>query len=272
MLNITNQSPLSVVFSIVIAIAIVVGPFGLMQAQEYQAVEKRLKKAVKKGEITQKQSDQMMSTLRGTAPENSHDLPALHRAFSSNVAIIQSTFNRMKDEKIEADHFQRLNESGIETLDVALDAQRRRTQSRIALNTSLRKNTEIWNLLKLRLQEAIVSGELTKQEADRRLKMEEKKLLDLKTQLGEEMTDEEERDDSWLARRNLEAATSARKAALETWRIVKKQLENGAATNVQQMAQVSEQYYFFNAMVIEACNNTIKAERRSEQNLESDSQ
>lgn len=104
------------------------------------------------------------------------------------------------------------------------------------------------------------------QEADRRLKEEEKKLLDLKSQLGEEMSDGEVRDSSWLARRNLETATSARQAALETWRVVKKQFEAGANCNVQQVAQASGQYHFFDAMVIDAmvidAHNKFKAEHR----------
>ena len=66
--------------------------------------------------------------------------------------------------------------------------------------------------------------------------------------------------DLYCAYRNLDAAKTGRNAALETWRIVKDQFEEGADVNVQQVAQASEQYHFFDAQVVDAYNNLLNAE------------
>lgn len=66
--------------------------------------------------------------------------------------------------------------------------------------------------------------------------------------------------DLYCAYRNLDAAKTGRNAALETWRIVKDQFDEGADVNVQQVAQASEQYHFFDAQVIDAYNNLLNAE------------
>lgn len=63
-----------------------------------------------------------------------------------------------------------------------------------------------------------------------------------------------------LAYRNLEASQKGRNAALQTWRIVYDQFEEGADVNIQQVAQASEQYHFFDAQVIDSYNNLLTAE------------
>ena len=66
--------------------------------------------------------------------------------------------------------------------------------------------------------------------------------------------------DLYSAYRNLDAAKTGRKAALETWRILKDQFDEGADVNIQQVAQAGEQYYFFDSSVIEAYNNLLVGE------------
>lgn len=66
--------------------------------------------------------------------------------------------------------------------------------------------------------------------------------------------------DLYLAYRNFEAAKTGRDAALETWRIVKDQFDEGAQVNIQNVAQASEQYHFFDAQVIEAYNSLLNSE------------
>ncbi len=59
------------------------------------------------------------------------------RALDVNRRLMQSSFNRWKDTKIEGDHFDLIIGEGLETLDVALDAQRRQTQAEAAFYSAL---------------------------------------------------------------------------------------------------------------------------------------
>lgn len=65
------------------------------------------------------------------------ELAEAMRALAANLMIMQSSFNRWKDTTIEEEHFERLQDAGVETLDVALDAQRRRSQAEVAFYTAL---------------------------------------------------------------------------------------------------------------------------------------
>jgi len=64
--------------------AIVVLPLGIASAHDYEAVGKRLKKSVKKGEITQQQADAMMATLKKKATK------------SKSNANLESTWNKLQ--------------------------------------------------------------------------------------------------------------------------------------------------------------------------------
>ena len=66
--------------------------------------------------------------------------------------------------------------------------------------------------------------------------------------------------DLYLAYRTFEAAKTGRHASLETWRIIQDQYKEGAEVNIQNVAQASEQYHFFDAQVIDAYNNLLNAE------------
>ena len=66
--------------------------------------------------------------------------------------------------------------------------------------------------------------------------------------------------DLYCAYRSLDAAKTGRDAALETWRIVKNQYDEGAEVNIQQLAQASEQYHFFEARVIDSYHQLLDAE------------
>ncbi|QEG22394.1 TolC family protein [Mariniblastus fucicola] len=64
----------------------------------------------------------------------------------------------------------------------------------------------------------------------------------------------------YSAYRSLEAAKTGRDAALQTYRIVKDQFDERSSVNRQQVAQASEQYWFFDAQVTEAFDTLLKAE------------
>ncbi len=64
----------------------------------------------------------------------------------------------------------------------------------------------------------------------------------------------------YAAYRALESAKNGRDAALQTYRIIKDQFDARSNVNRQQVAQSSEQYWFFDAQVIEAFDTMLKAE------------
>ena len=71
------------------------------------------------------------------------ELSEAFRALEANQAIMQSSYNRWKETTIEKDHFEQLEEEGVETLDVALDAQRRRSQAEIAFYTAVTEYNKV---------------------------------------------------------------------------------------------------------------------------------
>jgi outer membrane protein TolC len=89
----------------------------------------------------------------------------------------------------------------------------------------------------------------------------DQQIANLEAQLQNYVTNVEVRYwDLYCAYRNLDAAKTGRNAAIETWRIVKDQFDEGSEVNIQQVAQAAEQYHFFDAQVIDAYNNVLNAE------------
>ena len=89
----------------------------------------------------------------------------------------------------------------------------------------------------------------------------DQQIANLEAQLQNYVTNVEIRYwDLYCAYRNLDAAKTGRNAAIETWRIVKDQFDEGSEVNIQQVAQAAEQYHFFDAQVIDAYNNVLNAE------------
>jgi outer membrane protein TolC len=89
----------------------------------------------------------------------------------------------------------------------------------------------------------------------------DQELANLEAQLQNMVTNVEIRYwDLHLAYRNLEASKDGRDAALETWRIVYDNYTVGSDVNIQQVAQASEQYHFFDEQVIDAYNSLLSAE------------
>lgn len=89
----------------------------------------------------------------------------------------------------------------------------------------------------------------------------DQQIANLEAQLQNYVTNVEVRYwDLYCAYRNLDAAKTGRNAAIETWRIVKDQFDEGSEVNIQQVAQAAEQYHFFDAQVIDAYNGVLNAE------------
>ena len=78
-----------------------------------------------------------IARLEDAELEVSKELSEAFRALQANQSIMQSSFNRWKETRIESDHFEELEIEGVETLDVALDAQRRQSQAEIAFYTAV---------------------------------------------------------------------------------------------------------------------------------------
>lgn len=87
-------------------------------------------------------------------------------------------------------------------------------------------------------------------------------IANLEAQLQNMVTNVEIRYwDLQAAYRNLEAAKQGRDAALKTWRVIKNQFDTPPAdVTIQQYAQASEQYYFFEQQVVDAFNTLLTAE------------
>ncbi len=89
----------------------------------------------------------------------------------------------------------------------------------------------------------------------------DQELANLEAQLQNMVTNVEIRYwDLYCGYRNLDAAKIGRDAALKTWRIVYDQFQGGADVDIQQVAQASEQYHFFESQVIDAYNSLLNAE------------
>jgi outer membrane protein TolC len=89
----------------------------------------------------------------------------------------------------------------------------------------------------------------------------DQELANLEAQLQNFVTNIEIRYwELYAAYRSLEAAKTGRDAALDTYRIVKDQFDEKSNINRQQVAQSSEQYWFFDAQVTEAYDTLLKAE------------
>ena len=267
---ISNQSRQLSKISIVLLVAIAawVVPVSFAQAQtdkDYSAVEKKLNKFVKKGDITKQQFEKMMNVLTEEKPLNSD--PKLFktlRDFAGNANRIELSFQRRKDSKIELDHFNRLGDLGVAILDVKLDAQRRYAQAKIAFDTVAWENAAILKLLEKHFSQAIKAKEITDDQYVEWRADVENTMSDLRKKLGTELDPAVIRDELWLSKRNIETAKQAKKAAFETWRIVNQQYESGSEVSVQQLAQASEQFHYFDAQLIEAIDtqNEINQSKR----------
>ena len=65
------------------------------------------------------------------------ELHETFRSLATNLSVMRSSFNRWRSAQIEEDHFEDLKDAGVETLDVALDAQRRKSQAEISFYTAV---------------------------------------------------------------------------------------------------------------------------------------
>ena len=251
---------------LVVSLATLVVPLSLAQAQKdqkqgYLKVEKRLQKFVDKDEITKQQFEEMMSVLtKRTSTKADPDFFKTLREFSGNALRVESAFTRRKNSMIELELFQQLANEGCSTLDVELDAQRRFAQAKIAFDCLVFENAEIRKLMKKHFSDAIAAKEITDaQYAEWTIDID-KTMSELRKKLGTELDPTVVRDKVWLARRKLETSIQARNSAVETWRTIKKGYEAGVGINVQQLAQASEQYYFFDAQVMDASHEFNKAD------------
>jgi len=101
--NNPNRSNLRWLQVCVLLCAMIVLPFGIAFAQDYEAIDKRLKKAVKKGELTWEQADAMMTTLKKMSDKESGN--AGDRKIEGERKIIHKTYFTTK---IQADKKKRI--------------------------------------------------------------------------------------------------------------------------------------------------------------------
>lgn len=77
----------------------------------------------------------------------SSELAEAYRALAANLVLMQKAFNRWAETKKEIDHFKRVVDAGLITLDVALDAQRRHFQAELSFYTALAEYNKVIALL-----------------------------------------------------------------------------------------------------------------------------
>lgn len=77
----------------------------------------------------------------------SSELAEAYRALAANLVLMQLAFNRWAETKKEIDHFKRVEDAGLITLDVALDAQRRHFQAELSFYTALAEYNKVIALL-----------------------------------------------------------------------------------------------------------------------------
>ncbi len=88
-----------------------------------------------------------IAVLEDLELDTTRELADAIRALAANLRIMQTSFNRWCNTKIEEEHFRNLADAGVETLDVALDAQRRRAQAEVAFYTALSEYNKVIALI-----------------------------------------------------------------------------------------------------------------------------
>lgn len=226
-------------------------------------LREHLSVAVDKGKITDLQMQLMINSLSEGAAAKPHPLKRLYNAanyFSATARRLNAAFNRVQSTYEEVEHFKRLSNEGIESLDVALDTQRRHFQAEIVLATLLFEIHKSHEELKKQIAKSVSTNKLDDLTAHTMTVDHKKQMLDIIEKLGPRFQYYVEKTQLWLAKEQVSKAVRARAVALETWRIVQQQHKNGAEVTVQQVAQASEQYHYFDAAVTEAMS-TLASEK-----------
>lgn len=226
-------------------------------SDETSWLREHLSIAVEKGKITELQMQLMIDSLSESAAAKPHPLKRLYNAanyFSATALRLNAAFNRVQSTSEEVEHFKRLSNIGIESLDVALDSQRRHFQSEIAFAMLLLEIHKSHEDLKKQIEKSVSTNKLDDLTAHTMTVEHKKQMLEIIEKLGPRFQYYVEKTQLWLAKEQVAKAVRARALALETWRIVQDQHKNGADVTVQHVAQASEQYHYFNGAVTEAMN------------------
>jgi beta-lactamase regulating signal transducer with metallopeptidase domain len=136
----------------VVLCALVVLPLGIASAQDYEAVAKRLKKSVKKGEITARQADLMMAALKKGAAKSKGDTD-----YEAMVKEIRAAVQAGKLTKEEGR--------------AKLAAIRREAARK---NQDAERATAYLMKVKKELGELVTAGKISKEDAAKRFKAAEK--------------------------------------------------------------------------------------------------
>ncbi len=158
----------------VFLLAIGVLPIGLVYAQDYEAVQKRLVEAVKAGEISRAQAGAMLETLKGSDKSRQggdRDMEALKRRYPERVRRIEAAVEAGEVSKEDAE--KRLIE-----MRKAMFPETG-TKSKLRDNKSKTKNGKEMASLEARkkvfqqsekiIQDAVKSGKISKEDAEKRL-------------------------------------------------------------------------------------------------------
>ena len=126
------------------------------------------------------------------------------------------------------------------------------------------ENKKLADAIRKQIAVELADDKWTKEVADKWLADIDKLNREMKEELGDAIKVNEVKNDLWLANRNLETSRAAVRDALKTWRITKEQFKEGTGANIQQVAQASEQYYFFFKQATDAYQILLRAENSAD--------
>lgn len=139
-------------YACILLCAALILPLGLAHGQDYEKIAKRLNKAVKKGEITQEQSDVMMTALKKSA-EKDKDYPAIAKK-------IKAALKAGKITKEEANaKWAALRKQAAADRERAVAASRR----------GGRISVEDYRRIEAKLKKLVEAGQISKEDAEARL-------------------------------------------------------------------------------------------------------
>jgi beta-lactamase regulating signal transducer with metallopeptidase domain/polyhydroxyalkanoate synthesis regulator phasin len=150
---------------LIFAAALAVLPIGMTAAQDYKSVERRLGRAVKKGEISTEQAKVMMEALRRSTAGDG-EAQKLREGVATRIAQIKKL---VASGEMSYDEGTRL----IEETRRPLEASAKKTAE-----GELAKKKQRYNAISREIKAAVEAGKLTKEEAEKKLVAVRKEMFD----------------------------------------------------------------------------------------------
>ena len=213
----TSEVP-SWVRALVCAVAICVFPIGLVYAQDFEAVERRLGGAVKAGELSLEQANVMMEALKrsaGSQHENGREMEVRKRRYMAFAKEIKAAVKAGKLSKEDAE--KKMNALRQQMFGAAGDKKEARSDS--DRDRDIEARNQRYMAFGKEIAAAVKAGELSKEEA-------EKKLIMMFRGAGAQKEAQSDRDrDMEVRKRRYMALAKQIESAVKTGRLSKEDAE-----------------------------------------------